>query len=233
MGDRSRVPKIITEFDAYITKTDNFLQAIDPDTSLPNWQRLELKSSEASWWNSERVFWRDTLYPKHSNVLTRTTTVNKQVEHFRAAFKKKSARILDKIAVADAGNEHDEATFNLVLKKNRKKPGYHTVRINEGMALLITHRGSGWLEILCRVPGRKRAGLPGMANSVQLAYSIGTMSVEPTRNTQLMVSTRARFILQTGAEHIGQYIYIYARWYHTKHPLLAGTWSEVHKVMIA
>jgi hypothetical protein len=47
MADRSRIPKIITKLDAYINKTDNFLQAIDPDTSLPNWQRLELKSSEA------------------------------------------------------------------------------------------------------------------------------------------------------------------------------------------
>jgi hypothetical protein len=233
MPDKSRVPPTFHAFNVYITKTDNFLQAIDADSALPNWQRLELKAAEAAWWHSERILWRDTLHKKHSDKTTKTIVTTADVKNFRANFKKKSARILDKIAAADAAGTTDEATFNLILKKHRKKPGYHTTSISDSIAMIVEVKGGGRLKFICRTDhDSNRASLAKMANCVELAYSIGEKG-DPDHIAHRIISTHASFIHDFGGANIGKWLYIYVRWYNTKHPALASPWSEMTRVMIA
>jgi hypothetical protein len=233
MPDRSRIPTTLVDFDVYINTTDNFLQAIDPTSSQPNWQRLELKAAEANWWNTQRLFWRDTLYKKRGDKRLRTLIVNADVKDFRAAFKKQSARILDKIAVADAADNRDEAVFKLVLKKHRKKPGRHQTPIEESVAIVVRREGGGRLHFICRASDHaKRAAIPKTANSVEIGYSIGE-AIDCDHTPHRIISTHASFSHDFAGAHIGKYIYVYARWYNTKHPRLAGPWSELMKVMIA
>jgi hypothetical protein len=233
MADRSRVPTPSQDFNAYINRTDKFLQAIDTDTALPNWQRLDLKAAEAGWWNSQRVFWSDTLYPKHTNKTTKTIVTTADIKDFKAQFKKMSARMLDTIAAADATGNKEALIFNLVAKGSRKKPVYHTTSISDGIALLVQVKGGGRLHFSCRTGHDiNRASLAKMSNCVQVAYSIGE-KVDADHMAHHIISTRASFIHEFGSANIGKWVYIHVRWYHTKHPQLAGVWSEMTRVMIA
>ena len=233
MPDKSRVPPTLNAFDVYINTTDNYLQAIDPLTSQPNWQRLELKSAEAAWWHGERVLWRDTLNPKRADKTKKTVVLTSEITNFRANFKKMSARILDKIAAADAAGSVEEGTFNLILKKNRKKPGYHQMPIADPVGVSLKHMGGGRLHISCRAGHHlKRAALAAISNSVQLAFSFDAPG-DPDHNAQQLIFTRASFSHDFGGANVGRYVYIYARWYHTKHPQLAGPWSNWIRTMIA
>ena len=46
------------------------------------------------------------------------------------------------------------------------------------------------------------------------------------------ISTRASFNLDAGSASSGKYLYIYLRWYNTKHPALVGPWSSMHTTLI-
>ena len=46
------------------------------------------------------------------------------------------------------------------------------------------------------------------------------------------ISTRASFNLDAGSASSGKYLYIYLRWYNTKHPALAGPWSSMNTTLI-
>jgi hypothetical protein len=233
MPDKSRVPERLAAFDVYINNTDRYLQAIDPATALPHWQRLELKPDEAAWWHDQRVYWRDTLNKERIDKTKRTMVTTAKVENFRKVFKKGSAPILDKIAVADKANNLDEAEFNLKLKKNRKKPTYHQVRIGEDVMVGLNIIGGGRMQVICRTShDSNRPSIPAVANSVEIAYCIGVKPNSVDDTTHRIISTRARFDIELGYNNTGKHVFAYARWYNTKHPLLAGTWSNMVIQMI-
>jgi hypothetical protein len=63
----------------------------------------------------------------------------------------------------------------------------------------------------------------------------GSVIPLPAANDPMMrqqFSTHAKFIAEFGPESSGKWLVIYFRWYNTKHPNLAGTWSEGHVVAI-
>jgi hypothetical protein len=46
------------------------------------------------------------------------------------------------------------------------------------------------------------------------------------------ISTKGAFMLQGGVECEGKRLYIYFRWYNTKHPDIAGPWSQLQTTIV-
>jgi len=75
----------------------------------------------------------------------------------------------------------------------------------------------------------QRAGICAGADSVQYMYAVGTTppASAEAEGLKAEISTRASFNLDAGSASSGKYLYIYLRWYNTKHPALAGPWSSM------
>ena len=47
------------------------------------------------------------------------------------------------------------------------------------------------------------------------------------------IFTKSVFTFHMGVENVGKKMVAYLRWYNTKHPELAGPWSDVTLIVIA
>lgn len=230
----TRIPRGIALFNAYINTTDNFLQApIEEGSSTLNWQRLGLTAADATGWHGQQIEW-NKLYAKYSNKDTRTKTVNDLVKAFKTNFQDFGGRILDKIAASDGATEQDQNVFNLVLSGNRKKPTHHTTPITDGIVISIVSLGSGMIKADFRTDtDTKRASLAPGADSVQVATKLGDPAPEnPYEDTDISIVTRASSKVNMGTKAIGKRLYVFARWYNTRQPDLAGQWSTMFSILI-
>ena len=79
-----------------------------------------------------------------------------------------------------------------------------------------------------------RAGIFRNADSVQFLYMVGKTPPASAAEAGLLkeLSSKAIFTLQLGADNSGNNLYIYFRWYNTRHPQLAGPWSSLNWTLI-
>jgi hypothetical protein len=79
-----------------------------------------------------------------------------------------------------------------------------------------------------------RASILDAADSVQYRFVVGTTAPTSADDAILdkELSTKASFVLPTGVQKVGMMLYIYFRWYNTKHPELAGPWSTLQSTII-
>ena len=234
---KSRISKSPTKFNSYINNTDSFLAANDP-SGQPNWKRLGLKNANNTEWNTKRVLWRDTLYPKYSNPDQKTSTVVKDVQQFIKDFSTFASPLLNIIAASPDGTAQDEEIFNLILMKNRKKPTHSTTPIEEQVYGTLTGIGGGSVKCAFRTEhDTKRPSLAEGADSVEIAYSIIAAGQAPPANPdeaeETFISSKASFVLETGAENSGKKLYLFARWFVVKNDALAGPYSQVMSVLIS
>ncbi len=231
---KERIPRGIALFNAYINSTDTFLQApIEEGSATLNWQRLGLASADATGWHGQLIEW-NKLYAKYSNLDTRTKTVNDLVKAFKTNFQEFGGRILDKIAASDGATAQDENVFNLVLSGNRKRPTHHTTPITDTVVISIVSLGSGMIKADFRTDtDTRRASLAPGADSVQIAMKIGDPAPEnPDDNTDIIIVTRASTKTNMGLGIVGKRLYVFARWYNTRQPDLAGQWSTMFSILI-
>ena len=229
MADNSRVPKTISEFNSYLTTTDNFLQADSDDGSGTNWKRLGLTDPNQSDWNKKRKDW-DKLYKLHQNKDTKTKTVNDNVKKFMKDFKPFSQKILDKIAVSDNAAKQDAIIFNVVLSGTQKKPEHKHTIITDNCVISVVNVGGGVFKLSVRsTHDSKRASLAPGADSIQIAYKMGDPAPKNADDgTNKEVITKASITKNIGAVNIGTRFYLYVRWYNTKNPDIASGWSKVY-----
>lgn len=233
MPDRSRIPVIISKFDAYINATDNYLAAGTPT----NRERLGLTATDATNWHNKRLFWRDTLFPQYINPLTSTSAVKDQVRIFMKDFRTFGSPLLNIMAASPNATQADEQMFNFKIRP--AAPTRPVTVITEAVTCETKSLNGGLVEFTCRPAhdSKRPSKLPG-SDSIQLAYLLhpreGASSPDP--DSDLMAKdlfSKAVFIKNFGVANKGRLVICYLRWYNTKRPHLSGPWTGPFVVGIA
>lgn len=233
MADGSRIPRSIEKFNPFIGNTTAYLKE-----GLPtNADRLGILPAELTKWDGFLTAWTP-LYVKYSDKKnSRTTAVKDQLWDIvdQCIDFDHTSHILDRIAASPNVTIVDMETFNIkkgVLQKNTRSVS--NTPISELVAAIVQAIGGGSVTIKCYSVTGQRAAIMDDADSVQIAYSVGTTPPASVKSEGLTydLSTKATFTLALGAENSAKYLYIYFRWYNTKHPELNGPWSMLETVLI-
>jgi hypothetical protein len=234
MPDRSRIPRLISTFNTYILTTSLYLAA---GTPVNNATRLGLTEAEASRWAELAEEWKP-LYELYSNKkVSRTVSIKEQLLNIirkTVEFDRKN-HILDRIGASAQATVEDTGEFR--IKKGGTAKKKHTIPqspINEPVTVSFVPIGGGMMNVKCYGTTSQRAGIFRNADSVQFVYTVGKTPPASADETGLSkdLSSKAIFTLTLGPGNSGNYLYIYFRWYNTRHPLLAGPWSSLNIAMI-
>ncbi|MBI3500890.1 MAG: hypothetical protein HY063_03765 [Bacteroidetes bacterium] len=222
-----------------MTRTTHFLNAPSL-TSFKgkNWERFNWEETERAQWESFAKT-ADEWFKLYSNPAVRTTAVkNMLVDVQRDTVKyNQQQKLLDRIA----SNPNRTVTSDFSLFRIKRgsplekiKRTVHTASIDEAPMVALKGQGGGAIKVFCRtVTGTGRGHRHKLSNSVLIAYAIGrTPPASVDACTLKHISTRAKFFLRLDYKERGNRIYLFARWYNTKHPELAGPWSEMHQSVI-
>ncbi len=221
MSTKRRIPDNIPDFNAYINNTDDYQQAGGPPT---NAVRLGLTAQNSSDWKAKRIAWV-ALYKKYIDPAQCTTAVKQNIQLAMKGFKAFAQPLIDIMAVSPAATADDANAFNFVL--DRKKPSQSHTALTDKVVLDAKPIGGGDVAMKAKTStDSSRASKPDGADSVQLAYAFGaTPPANMDKGTTKDIFTKASFTLHAGTDNIGSKMYVYARWYNTKHPELAGPWT--------
>ncbi len=232
MAGKTRVPKEISLFNAYINNTADYLEADSGGGPQKNWERLGLTATNMGDWKQQRKYWAETLYLKYSNVNTRTKTVTQEVQGFKKDFAQFAQPLLTIMAASPNVTDDDAGVLNFVI--NRKKPTHTHTPITEACFAKYTALGGGEMKAsYSSATDSKRASLLKGANCIQVSYKVGdTPPVNVHDGTKTDIVPRATYVLDLGSENSGKKLFIYQRWYNSKYPELAGPWSALQTVLI-
>jgi len=234
MPVQSRIPRSIDSFSTYITNTNTYMLAGTPT----NWSRLGWLQAEMTQWTSF-VTQNAPLYAKYSDKKGgRTTAVIEQLHLIikQCTTLNNNNHLLDRIAAAPTVSIIDMQTFHInkgVLQASAR------TNVQAGIAETVTAAlvpiGGGDVQMKCRTThDSKRPSIPDDADSVQYAYQAGGTAPVSADDASLKkdMSTRAAFTLHTGPGNAAKSLYIFFRWYNSKHPDLAGPWSAIQTTVI-
>ena len=146
-----------------------------------------------------------------------------------------SNHILDRIAASPNVTIADMETFNIkkrVLQKSTRT--IPTTPIVDSVSITLIPIGGGSILLKCYRSTGQRAAICEEADCVQYLYQVGDTPPASADAGSLKngLSTKASFTLALGASSSGKTLYIYFRWYNTKHPELAGPWSSLQTSLI-
>jgi len=228
-----RIPRGIDDCSQYLVSTNNYLDSGNPN----NAERLGILPEEAGKWSgfTNRFLPLYLLYSDKKN--SRTTAIKDQLLSIidEVTNFDQGSRMLDRIAASPNVTIADMETFNIkkgVLQKTTRSVA--TTPLTNQVAAAIQPIGGGSVNIKCRNLSSERAGIEEGANCVQYAYMVGDKAPvsADAENMRRDVSTKASFVLALGSASSTQSLFIYFRWYHTKHPGLAGPWSALMTTFI-
>lgn len=234
MAIKTRIPRGIDEFGTYLhTTSDHLIEG----TPVSNGVRLGILPEEITTWTSMETEW-NPLYLKYSDKKnSRTTSVRNELLLIieRTVDFDKSNHILDRIASSTAATIADMAAFNInkgVLQRENRS--FSTTPIREMVTTAMQLLGGGSIVMKCYTLNGQRAAIYEEADCVQYMYSVGHTPPESAEANGLTkeVSTKAIFTLALGPGSTAKYLYIFYRWYNTRHPELAGPWSAMQTTLI-
>ena len=234
MPDRSRIPRLISTFNTYILNTSLYLAA---GTPVNNATRLGLSEAEANRWLALKEEW-EPLYKLYCDKnVSRTVLVKEQLLNIirkTVDFDRKN-HILDRIGSSVRVNVEDTGVFRIKGGISAKKN--HTIPqkpISELVTVIFIPIGGGMVRVKCYGATALRAGIFRNADSVQFLYRVGNTPPASADDTGLSkdLSSKAIFTIQLGPDNSGKKLYIYFRWYNTRHPELAGPWSSLNTTLI-
>ena len=231
MPERTRVPRSIDRFASYLNDTDVHLQSNRPagPGGTPVFELLGLTSGQADDWNLKRVDFRDNLYPLWTNKNTKTETVNENVVKFMNDFFDFSKPLLNIMAASPNAITQDENIFN--FKITRANPTRPTTPIAEVVVLELKPIGGGDIRVRARESELATRGrIPDDAKALEIRYKVGAIGEAPAsvgETNEVVISTRAIFVLNVGDENHNLNIYAFARWIDTTNAARAGSWTEL------
>jgi len=226
----SRIPTSIISFNVYLNNTTNFLNEGTPKNSV----RLGLTDEELASWSGINTRWIPlfALYTDKANARTQAVTAQLQdlIDEFYVFNQTK--HLLDRIAASSNVTVVDLQIFN--IKNGQSKHSVGVQPIQDVVISAIQLLGGGSVTIKCNAPGYTRPAIIDVADSLQVAFMIGTTPPESADDMGLRrdVYTKATFTLPLGSGNTGKYLYIYYRWYIVKHPELAGPWTALQTTLI-
>ena len=172
--------------------------------------------------------------PRASNVVEKpastksTPAVKKAVKLFIKNFKNTNNPLLNRAAASPGSTSDDEVLYN--FKKERAPAHHQTERMTAAVYALLKAIGGGEVIIRARTEtDATRSRIPKElgADSVQIAYRVGTAPANEDDGTLKEISTRAKFTLSCGTSTSPRKLYIFLRWYNTKNPKIAGPWCAM------
>ena len=229
----ARIPRGIDEFNTYIGNTNSYLLAGTPT----NANRLGVTPEELTQWTGFATDWAP-LYLKYSDKKnSRTTAIKDQLLEIignTTDFDQRN-HVLDRIAASPNVTIVDMETFNIkkgVLQKTSRLSS--NTPIAEAVTVTIQLLGGGMVTIKCYSTTGQRASIYNNADSVEYLYQVGTTPPVAADENVLKkgISTKGSFTVALNPDTPGKFLYIYFRWYNTKHPELAGPWSSLQTTMI-
>ena len=234
MSTDARMPRTINEFDKYIRKTTPYLEAGEPKT---NAERLGIQTTEVAQWKGFLTEWTPLSEKYNDETNSRTKSVRNNLLQIidKAVNFDQTVHFLDRIAASPNSTIDDFGIFNinggLPPKLTRSVA---TTAISEAVTVTFQVLGGGIVAVKCYSTTGQRASIYGDADCVQYLYQVGTTAPTEANDDSMKkdLSTKASFNLSLGSGNAGKYLYIYFRWYNTKHPELAGPWSSLQTTMI-
>lgn len=224
------IPSKIESFDKFIRTTSGYLN----EGETKNYERLSIPKVLVDKWVGFATEWIK-WYAKYSDSYSsRTQAVVDEMNTIIEATRifDDENNFLARIAISENVTITDLEMFNIRNegKQSRTKPQNPITELVESTIKPI---GGGSLMVKCYGKGVRAAILPP-ANCVQYHYTMGANA--PTsaedENMDMDISTKGSFMLQLGASNEGKRLYIYFRWYNTKHPEIAGPWSAMQTTII-
>ena|ERR1035437_534056 len=221
----TRIPYGIPTFFSYLDTGDNYFLITDPLAPA----RLGLPATVAPAWHTKRLA-GDALKVLYDNIATKTKIVNTEIHDFIVNFHELEQPNINIMAASPNASTLDAGTFK--FKIGHADPTHLTVAITDPIYALGHPIGGGKAAFQCRVlADATRPHLHSGADGVQLAYKLGDPAPAGfDTGTQKISFTKASFILSLGDSAGGQHLFVYARWYNSKHPELSGPWSLVQMI---
>src|ERR1035437_4941982 len=212
-----RIPYSIDPFFSYVDTGDTYFQITVPGAPL----RLGLPAIVAPEWHVRRLQ-ANALKVLHDNVATKTKVVNTEIHDFIVNFHELEQPNLNIMAASPNASVLDSQTYRFVI--GHIDPTHLTVPITDPCYALGHPMGGGNVAFQCRVlANASRPHIHSGADGVQLAYKLGEPApIGFDTGTQKAFFTKASFILSLGDLAGGQHLFVYARWYNSKHPELSG-----------
>jgi hypothetical protein len=217
-----------------MTNTNAYMLAGTPT----NWSRLGWQQAEMTQWTGFNTQWAP-LYAKYSDKKgSRTTAITEQLHLIikQCIALDKTNHLLDRIAASPNATIIDLETFR--IKKGLLQDNSHTQRraeIAESLVVGLQVLGGGDIAVKCRTShDSKRSSLADGADCVQYAYQVGGSAPVNVDDAGLRkeTSTHAAFTLHLGQANSGKTLYIFFRWYNTKHPALAAHWNAMQTLLV-
>ena len=234
MGTGTRIPRSINEFGTYINSTNIYLSSGAP---VNNGVRLGITPEEMAQWKTFEENFSPLLLMYNDVTNSRTRAIrNNLVEIIEKTIAyDQASHILDRIAASPNATVYDLGAFNInggVPTKTTRSRSITIIR--EPVSVTFQQLGGAIIAIKCYSTSGARAAIFGEADSVQLLYKTGTVPPTSTNEDGLKagLSTKGSFNLELNPEYKGKYLFIYFRWYNTKHPEMSGPWSELQTTMI-
>jgi hypothetical protein len=232
----TRIPRVINQFDVYITTSDDHLHADDlSNPGTDNFVRLGLTPAEAAEWATRRSDW-EPLYDEYGTPGTRTRVLSEQVQLFMQSFRDFANPLLARMAANTASGPLDEAKLN--FKRIRQAPTKRTVAITESIyASMKSLGGSEFLLSFRSLADATRASLPEDVDSIIARYKIlssepVSLDIEPDDTWQTKVFYKARNTFRLPAGNKGKYLLIAYQWAYTPNEALSGPLSSVRSELI-
>lgn len=233
MADNSRITRSLDEAYPFIINVVAYLNTGAPTT---NAVRLGWLATETAAFLALTTQYVQT-YPKYADKKNSRTTAIKDLLHSILAKIRdmdKTYHLWDRIAASPNVTIADLETFN--IKSGSLQKMTRTVvaaNMSETVNASITPIGGGTISVKCRRNGGRASIIDG-ADSVQYLYVVGT---EPPKSADDIfltkeISTKAIFTLSLGSANSSKIVYMYFRWYNTRHPELSGPWSSMQMMLI-
>jgi len=232
----TRVPRKLGAFDQYIRRVIAFLIAGSPT----NGSRLLLTAAEIAQAQGFLTLWytgvaaSPGMWELHSNPNTKNKATRKGVVKIIKDFAAFFSPILNRVNGCSAITATDRLILNIADPNSLRT---RHIESNEDLInFMLVSKGGGDVRVICRTStDSKRASKSPLADSVEIFYKVGDPLPISTDDVTLdfFISTRASFTLSLGTANLTKKLYVFARWYNTKHPELAGHWSSIEQVVIS
>lgn len=228
----SCIPRRKENFNNFIRTTNTYLKEGNPTNAA----RLNMPDNLLTVWSDYLARWIGPYNKFSDKINSRTQAVTNELQAIINEARKfdQENHLFARIAIAENATLTDFEVFKIPTGKRQKQNhGAAQMPITDLVQVVLKPIGGGSVSIKCYGKGA-RASLLESANCVQYRYVVG--AVAPTsasdKALEMDISTKGSFILATGAANVGLQLYIYFRWYNTRHPEQAGPWSMIQPVIL-
>ena len=231
----TRIPTTLSLFDNYIKTITVFLQATSGSTTHGG--RLGLTAPEITSVEGYLTQWYTGVpatpgaYEKHTNPATKNKATRLAVEGIMLNFGVFFTPLLTRMSGSAAITAEDRLILNIAEPNHSHR--IPQSQIKDAIFALVQATGGSNISISCRTEhDASRPSLPGDADGVETAFSIGTQPLTADDAQYKKQFSKSKFTISGGLANIGKNMYIHVRWINSKHPAIAGDWSTMYIIMI-